>query len=176
MISLMTVFWTYIMLFSAIGAFRGWAKEILVMFSLIVAMYINIIVTTYVEDVGVYLLTMPAANRFAIRAVLFIALALFGYQSPVISSGLGAKARREKFQDLLLGAGFGALNGYLLVGTLWFYLAEANYPISGITPPDPILNPEVIEFMGKLPPELLGIPLIHFVVGLVFVFLLVVFI
>ena len=38
MMSLAIVFWMYVILFSVIGAMRGWAKEILVSFSVILAL------------------------------------------------------------------------------------------------------------------------------------------
>ena len=38
MISLAVVFWMYVILFAIIGGMRGWAKEILVTFSVILAL------------------------------------------------------------------------------------------------------------------------------------------
>ena len=38
----------------------------------------------------------------------------------------------------MLGIFLGALNGYLIVGSIWYFLAQANYQaISYIIPPDP---------------------------------------
>ncbi len=37
MVSLIVIFWMYVILFAIIGGMRGWAKELLVTFSVILA-------------------------------------------------------------------------------------------------------------------------------------------
>ena len=83
------------------------------------------------------------------------------------------KARRERLEDMLLGLFLGAINGYLLVGTLWHYLHATGYPITGILPPE---ADSVKAMLNYMPPELVGPPYIYFGVGLAFIFVLVVFI
>ncbi len=39
---------------------------------------------------------------------------------------------REKIQDIILGVVIGAFNGYLIAGTIWFYMADAGYPFPGV--------------------------------------------
>ena len=51
MISLSVLFWMYLLLFGVIGALRGWAKEILVLFSLFLALFLDAIVMKYVPGV-----------------------------------------------------------------------------------------------------------------------------
>ena len=41
MMSLVYIFWMYVILFGIIGMLRGWAKELLVAFSVIVALTLN---------------------------------------------------------------------------------------------------------------------------------------
>lgn len=176
MISLGTAFFTYLIIFAVIGAFRGWAKEILVLFSLIVALFLNTIVIRFLPNLDAILLEQGGeAAQFYVRAIFFILLAFFGYQTPSFAAGLSAKARREKLQDSLLGALVGAINGYLLVGTLWSFLHRAGYPLPGFAAPDPT-NEVVLRIVNWLPPLLFGEPLIYFAVGIAFVFLLVVFV
>ena len=76
-------------------------------------------------------------------------------------------------QALLLGLFLGAINGYLLVGTLWHHLHATGYPIAGILPPQADSVKAMLDYM---PPELVGPPYIYFAVGLAFVFVMVVFI
>ena len=66
-------------------------------------------------------------------------LVFFGYQTPNIPR-FAPKMNREKLQDIILGVVIGALNGYLIAGTIWFYMADAGYPFTQvITPPLEIL-------------------------------------
>jgi hypothetical protein len=85
---------------------------------------------------------------------------------------------REKFQDILLGAFLGGLNGYLIAGTIWFYLHDASYPFPLITPPDAntITGKTALTLLQYMPPRVLGIPAIYFAVVAAFIFVIVVFI
>ncbi len=172
MMSLSTVFWMLLIVLGIIGGSRGWAREILVLFSLILAMCITSLIQQFLPEVESALISVDAPIRFYARATLFLLLAFFGYEGPAISSALASKGKREKLQDILLGFALGMLNGYLLIGSLWFYLHEANYPVPGVIPPT---NPAVLNYLNVLPPKLIGPPLIYFVTVASFVFVLVVF-
>ena len=39
MISILSAFWMFVILFGLIGAMRGWAKELLVVFSVVLALF-----------------------------------------------------------------------------------------------------------------------------------------
>ena len=84
------------------------------------------------------ILASNATILFWVRSMIVIALVFFGYQTPNIPR-LAAQNRfaRDRLQDILLGVFLGALNGYLIVGTIWFYLHAASYPFPNIIePPD----------------------------------------
>lgn len=51
MVSLSFVFWMYVILFSIIGGMRGWAKELLVTFSVILALTFTTLLDHYVPFV-----------------------------------------------------------------------------------------------------------------------------
>ncbi len=179
MVSLVVVFWMYVILFAIIGAMRGWARELLVSFSLILALFIISVIERFVPFVRDIL----AANgqvMFWLRAGVIFALVFFGYQTPNISRLAGGnRFARERLQDTLLGIFLGALNGYLIAGSLWYYLNSAGYPF-----PNVISGPaggEVADLtnrmMAIMPPQLLGgSSAIYFAVAIAFAFVLVVFI
>ena len=173
MISLSVVLWVFVVLFGIIGGLRGWAKEILVLFSMFLALFLDIVITQFVPGIQEALAELTQAAQFSVRAMFFLCMAFFGYETPAISSTMGAKARRERLEDVLLGLVLGLINGYLLVGTLWYYLDAAGYPVAGITKPT---DESVLALLNYMPPEFVGIPYIYFAVGLAFVFVLVVFI
>jgi len=176
-VSLSFVFWMYVILFAVIGGMRGWAKEILVSFSVILALTLTTLLDHYVPFVRDVLGKQNPVLYFWLRALILCMLVFFGYQTPNISR-FAPKMTREKFQDILLGAVLGALNGYLIAGTIWFYLHDAQYPFSLITPPDgntPV-GKAALAMLQYMPPRVLGIPAIYFAVVLAFIFVIVVFV
>jgi len=175
MMSLTFAFWMFVVLFGIIGAMRGWVKELLVAFSVLLCLALNTLLMKYVPVISA--IQPGDQGLFWIRTLILGLLVFFGYQTVHIP-GLTGKAAREKLQDTLLGAVLGAFNGYMVVGTLWYYLHEAGYPFSYITPPDNVSDMGIaaMNLIQYLPPRILGEPGIYFAVILSFIFVLVVFI
>lgn len=174
MVNLIYIFWMYVILFAVIGAMRGWAKELLVSFSVILALALNHLLRRYVPMI----VNLPAngTSFFWIRTWITVALVYFGYQTVGVER-LAGKARKEKLQDALFGAVMGGINGYLVVGTLWSYLHDAAYPFPGIFyPPTEGIATAIARMMAWMPPHAFGEPGIYFAVMIAFVFVIVVFI
>jgi hypothetical protein len=175
MLSLSFVFWLFVGLFALIGAMRGWAKELLV----VCAVVLGIFVVTVMEKFVPFMQDLLVGDsKFWIRAGIVAVLVFFGYQAPRLPK-LGDSARliRETLQDSLLGLFIGAVNGYLIFGTIWFYMNDAGYPFKYISAPvagDP-LGDAALKLIPMLAPAWLGAPLIYFAVALSFVLVLVVF-
>ncbi|MBN1666857.1 MAG: hypothetical protein JW862_07200 [Anaerolineales bacterium] len=198
MISLMVVFYMFLVIFAIIGGLRGWAKEMLVIFSVVLALFLIFLLekfeffvvpfeSIYLDPGGpaVFFETLAAdtqsglKTQFWIRTLIVITLVFFGYQTPGLSR-FAAAVRREKVQDFILGVVFGLLNGYLVVGTIWSFMDSAQYPFSPliVSPAagDP-LGEAALRWIALLPPLWLGSePGIYVAVGLAFLFVLVVFI
>jgi uncharacterized membrane protein required for colicin V production len=157
---------------------RGWARELLVSFSVILALFLLSVLEKFVPFIRDTLMVNNPNSFFWLRSILLLSLVFFGYQTPKFPK-LANSGRfiRDHFQDILLGLFLGAVNGYLIFGSLWFFLDDAGYPFSFILAPD--LNSEVgiiaQELLSFMPPELLGSPTIYFAVAIAFVFVLVVF-
>ncbi|HEY3312700.1 MAG TPA: CvpA family protein [Anaerolineales bacterium] len=175
MISLNFTFWLLVVLFGLIGMMRGWAKELLVSFSVILGLAFNSLLMRYVPVIK----ALPSDQEplFWIRVTIVMVLVFFGYQTVGLPR-FASKASREKLQDSLLGFVLGALNGFLVFGTLWFYLSEAGYPFEYITAPveGTAMGDAAIRLLPILAPRLLGEPAIYFAVMISFIFVLVVFI
>ena len=175
MISVVYVFWMFVILFGVIGAMRGWVKELLVSFSVIVGLTTNHVLVRYIPLVQSLPINSP--SLFWIRSIIIVVLVFFGYQTIVSISRLAARAMRERLQDTLFGIVMGVFNGYLIIGTLLYYLFEANYPYPEIvSPPTGSVLETVQIMMNWMPPHVLGEPGIYFAVLLCFIFVLVVFI
>ena len=177
MVSLIVVFGMFVVLFGLIGGMRGWARELLVTSAVVLGLFLTAILESYISPYKAAMETQPPLTQFGVRAGLLVLLAVFGYQSPNIRA-LQPKLARERLEEILLGLGLGLLNGYLLVGSIWFYLHQTGYPTPLIVPPaeGSDLATEISKLMAYMPPQILPIPQVYFAVGIVFVFIIVVFV
>ena len=182
MMSIVYIFWMYVILFAIIGAMRGWAKELLVAFSVITALAVILLLEKYIALVK-NLATAPdpsvdiLRSLFWIRTLILLSLVYFGYQTVSISR-FASKAVRERLQDSLFGAVLGGINGYFVAGTVLFYNHVANYPYRNvISPATEQATVQAVDLMMKyMPPRLLGEPGIYFAVIIVLIFIIVVYI
>ena len=176
MMSVVYLFWMFVILFALIGWIRGWAKELLVAFSVILALGLNHIIRRYIPMAQS--LAETDESLFWIRTLILLVLVYFGYQTVVSIPHLASKAVRERLQDTLFGGIMGGINGYLIAGTILFYMHVADYPFERVIskPADPTLLQTVNQMMLYMPPQLLGEPGIYFAIILAFVFVLVVYI
>lgn len=176
MMSIVYVFWMYVVLFAFIGWMRGWAKELLVAFAVILALALNHVIRRYVPLAA----NLPESDPtlFWVRVIILLVLVYFGYQTVISIPHLAAKGRTEKLQDTLFGAFLGGLNGYLVAGSVLYYIHIADYTVQKVItkPTDPALLATVNQMMLYMPPQLLGEPGIYFAIILAFVFVLVVYI
>ncbi|HSR48951.1 MAG TPA: hypothetical protein VLL77_13295 [Anaerolineales bacterium] len=177
MISLVVVFWMFIALFGLVGGMRGWARELLVTSALILGLFLLAILETYIVPFRDSMALQTPGTQVVVRGGLLVLLAFFGYQTPNLRA-LQPKMARERVEEILLGLLLGLLNGYLLVGSIWYFLHQAGYPTNLVTAPEEgsELVAQIASYIAYLPPAVLTIPLVYFVVGLVFVFIIVVFV
>jgi uncharacterized membrane protein required for colicin V production len=175
MMSIISFFWLSVFLFAMVGWMRGWAKELLVSFSAILALALIFILRKYIP----FIRDMPPddVTLFWIETIILLVLVYFGYQTISITR-LAGKAVREKVQDSLFGFILGGFNGYLIVGSILYWMDEANYPFPNFmtAPTDPAVVETVNQMMAYMPPVVLGEPGIYFAIILAFIFVLVVYI
>jgi uncharacterized membrane protein required for colicin V production len=176
MMSIIYVFWMYVILFGVIGAMRGWAKELLVAFSVILSLALTHVLRKYIPLARDLPETDP--SLFWVRTIILLVLVYFGYQTVINIPHLASKAARERLQDTLFGAILGGLNGYFVAGSILYYVHVADYSFQNVIlkPTDPQVLQAVNQMMVYMPPQLLGEPGIYFAIILAFVFVLVVYI
>lgn len=179
MISLLVVFYLFIVLFSIMGIMRGWAKEILVMFSVILALAFITVIENLVPYLGAFVTSSPSI-QFWFRISVVIALAFFGYQSPKFTRLSKVADKRDKIQELILGFIMGAVSGYFVIGTIWSFVDAAGYRFGDwIIPPSSQwpLGDAALRTLRYLPPVWLGRPPnIYIAVVMAFIFVIVIFI
>ena len=175
MMSVIYLFWMYVFLFGVIGAMRGWAKELMVIFSVVTSLAVNLLLEKYIPLVRD--LDKTTTSVFWIRVIILIALVYFGYQTVNISR-LAGKALRENLQDTLFGAVLGGVNGYLVAGSVLYSNHVANYPYPNVVSraADPAIAEAIEKMMAVMPPRFLGEPSIYFAVIIILIFIIVVYI
>ncbi len=173
MISMSAVFFMFLILFGFIGGSRGWAKEILVIASVILALA----TIRLIEDLlglGRFFGNNPN-TQYWIRMGILSVLTFFGYQSPKVQRIAKATEKRGQLAERLLGFLIGVVSGYFVIGTAWAFSYQAGYPllIKQIQAAPPEIADTVNRLLELLPPVWLDQPLKVFV-ALVLIFLLVI--
>lgn len=145
-----SLFWITLVIFSITGFERGFARELMVVFGSVLALVINDLVERYLLNT----LTETSSNLFWLRTLILIFIAYTSYQVTK-KQRLIPKDHRHRVQEGLLGILLGAISGYLIVGTLWYYLHSADYNIYGLNPPN-FDNKELVqEIIKYMPPSAL---------------------
>jgi uncharacterized membrane protein required for colicin V production len=133
MISIVVFFWFMVLFFTLIGYFRGWQKEVIALAGLVASI-------AALQQFGYQSANILAdgfnwprdseawrQQQFWIQAIFHLIIAFFSYQvvarlaATAAGGKLGARLR-VTLEKGIIGALFGALNGYLVVGTLWSFL------------------------------------------------------
>jgi hypothetical protein len=158
-----------IALFVLIGAMRGFGKEIVVCASSILALFtIEVVIPRIFGDTG-------GSKRFWINTIVVVVCAFAGYQTPNLRRfAENIRFQRGPFRDMLAGGLMGAINGYMIVSSLWFYLAEANYPFKAITPPDLAteMGQSAAKILASAFPTFMHAPVIYYAVVIAFFMLI----
>lgn len=163
MISLSVLFYLLMVLFVVIGVLRGLAKEILVSFSGILALFI-------IELILPKVITETSPQNLATYQLLTIAgVSFLGYQTPnirrLVETG---RFQRGSFKNMILGGLVGGINGYLLLGSAWYFMAEAGYPFSQITAPDAATEAgkAAAQILNVVAPNFLQPPYIYYALAI----------
>ncbi len=129
MIELSALLWSFVLIFAIIGFLRGLPKELISLSGIILALFGLFQFDGVLR--GVLLLNVPPAQQFFIQALIFVGITFFAYQT----RGLGKKLNiqqnegRDSLQSTVLGAIVGGINGYLICGSLWYFMLINDYPL-----------------------------------------------
>lgn len=179
MISLDILFYIFIFIFALIGAIRGWAKEVIATFGTILGLFILTVLETFVPAVESYMTNSPITSQIGFKSLVFGFIVFCAYQTPNLPMFMqNQRFKRDRLQDIILGFLIGGVNGFMVFGTIWYFVHQGNYPFSFII--EPIANTPTgeaaLQLISLLPPTWLVTPFIYFAIALAFMFVLVVFI
>ena len=156
------LFWAVIVTFFVIfGVIRGYGKELGVTLVILVALF----VLTQFGDRAVEVVTPGVTNalglettpqdmnllNLAILQLVFVGIVFAAYQGETLSFQGTPRPGAEGF---LLSAAVGLINGYMVAGTLWYYLDVYHYPLAGLIQLP--LSPLAQSLLPYLPPRVLG--------------------
>jgi len=179
MVSLSVLFYIFILIFALIGAIRGWAKEVIATFSAFLALFIISVLQTYVPAVKSFLENSPASYQVTFNMLVMGLLVFCGYQTPNLPILVdNQRFMHDRLQDTVLGFIIGAFNGYMIFGSIWYFIHAANYPFSYVVAPiaGTPAGQTALQIAALLPPTWLVVPAIYFAIAVAFIFVLVVFI
>jgi len=162
MIELVFLVYFLIIFFAYIGSQRGWVKELIAMSGVILALFGLFQFDTLIRRT--LFGNLPADQRFYLQTAMFLVVVFFAYQNRAIIGAEATRVRsnsegRDPLQTRVLGAIAGGVNGYLISGTLWYFL-DINRAAAGLYPLDPyVVAPPVgtasATFVPNLPLYLL---------------------
>lgn len=120
------------LVFSYIGFTRGWNKEIISTAGIILGLFSLFEFDDVLADL---LANMPADQQFVVRAVIFGSIVYFAYHTRAIINPDDRRSRgggegRDTLQTSALGGIVGLVNGYLIWGSMWYFMHITNYPLS----------------------------------------------
>lgn len=179
MVSLAVLFYLFIFIFALIGAIRGWAKEVIATFSVFLGLFVITVLQAYVPAVKSYIENSPISSQIGFKSLVLGFIVFCGYQTPNLPMFMqNQRFRRDRLQDLILGFMVGAINGFMLFGSLWYFIHEGNYPYTFVLAPiaGTPAGEAALQLIPMLPPVWLVTPFIYFAIALSFMFVLVVFI
>lgn len=131
MIQLVGVMWMMAIFFAILGFMRGINKEVISMSGIILALFALFQFDQYIRG------TLSAANVsgtqiFLLQSAIFITVVFFAYQTRAlgIAAGSGGNDGRDNLQASILGGILGFINGYLIWGSLWYFMDINQYPLA----------------------------------------------
>lgn len=149
MMQLSTFLWFCIILFAVIGYLRGYVREFIAAAGIILALFTVVQFDDLFQNLG----GGGADQIFYLKSLFVAGVAFFAYQTPperFVTTKSRGKDARDNWQNGLLGGLVGGINGYLVFGSIWYFMDQLAYPLSpNITTPPP--ESASAEMVANLP-------------------------
>jgi hypothetical protein len=132
-------------LFALMGYLRGFNKEAIALSGIILALFILVQFETFFEQIG---RTASLSQVFYIKSIFLVAMSFFAYQTPT-ERFIKGKSARDDWQNKMLGSLLGGINGYLIFGSLWYFMDQLQYPLDPhiTTPPLESASANMVEML-----------------------------
>jgi hypothetical protein len=113
--------------FAIIGFLRGWNRELIATAGVILGLFALFQFDNLIR--GVLLAGVARDQVFLVQSSLFIVIVFFAYQTRALGDN-DDREGRDSLQESVLGAIVGFLNGYLIWGSLWYFMDINEYPLA----------------------------------------------
>lgn len=132
MLELVTLVWIFVLFFGAVGIQRGWTKEIIALAGITLGLFaLHQFDATIRQQL---LAAFSAQQKFMIQAAILLLIAFFAYQTRALIGSDAQAAQgdegRDALQTRVLGGIVGGVNGYLISGSVWYFLHINDYPLA----------------------------------------------
>lgn len=145
MVELYSMMWIVGAFTAVIGFLRGWNQEILVTAATLLMAFVLFQFDSLVR--GTLLAGISRDQVFLLQAGIFLVVVYMAYKQRF---DFGIPRAREGIQSGILGGIVGFINGYLIMGTLWYFLDINEYPLAPlITAPGP--NSPSAQSLSSIP-------------------------
>lgn len=132
MLELVTLVWVSVGIFALVGLQRGWTKEIIAMAGITLGLFALHQFDAVIRQQ--LLATFSADLKFVAQSSILLLIAFFAYQTRALIGGDAREAMgdggRDALQSKVLGGIVGAVNGYLVSGSVWYFLHINDYPLT----------------------------------------------
>lgn len=131
MIELVALVFMMALFFAFIGYLRGWTRELISTAGIVLALFALFQFDTLLR--GTLLANIGRDQVFLVQGLIFLAIVYFAYQSNRFNDRGGERKGgdgRDRAQDSVLGALLGFFNGYLIWGSLWYFMDINEYPLA----------------------------------------------
>lgn len=153
MIQLSSVLWLGIFTFGVIGYLRGFDKELVALSGIILALFTLVQFNSFFESVAANA-DNPGRTLFYLQTIILLAVTFFAYQTPPekFINITSKRSGRDALQTHILGILTGAFNGYLVIGSIWYFLDIKGYPLESVTRPlDGTASAASFDLIDNLP-------------------------
>lgn len=129
MIELSAVLVMMSIFFAIIGFMRGWNREIVSTAGVVLGLFALFQFDALLR--GTLLANVNRDQVFLVQTAIFVAIVYFAYQTrSVMGADIARREGRDSLQESVLGALLGALNGYLVWGSIWYFMDINEYPLA----------------------------------------------
>lgn len=124
MISLVSLMWATALFFAMTGAIRGWRRELIGGAGILLGFFTLFQFDSLLRG-SLYLL-LTDEQTFLLQAAAFLAIAALVFRSQLARQTQNTGGIRQS----LIGAAVGFFNGYLVAGSIWYFLDINRYPFA----------------------------------------------
>ena len=125
MIQLYSLMWILAIFGGILGVMRGWNREVVALAGILLGMFALFQFDALLR--GTILLSFPRSQAFLVQIGLFLAIVFLAYQN---RSLVPDDDNEVSIQESILGAFVGFINGYMIGGSLWYFIDINEYPFS----------------------------------------------